>query len=380
MNAARAAYAALFGAIGASVPYLAVYYQSQGLGLDLIGLLSSLSAGVGLLGAPLWGWVADRFPRSRLVLPAASLVAAGGALALALVRGPTLIVVAATMTAFAVAGIAPVLDARALEVVEGDRDRYGRLRAWGSAAFIVLVWVTGFLVAGAGSASLFWLYVPLLVLTAATTLPLRGSRSASSYASLAAVSLVLRQPALARFLLAALVVWSSAMAITWFFTVHLLEVGTPGALVGTSWALGALVEIPVMWSYPALAARIATERLLVIGAVAMAVRAVAVALLANPVLVTLTMAVHGLGFGLLLVGGVTYVARHAPPAVAATAQGVLSATVFSLAIMIGPGLGGIAADAWGLRGMFLAAAISGTIGIGALALAVRSRWPLLAPA
>ena len=44
--AARAAYATLFGAIGASFPYLPVYYRSVGLSLGEIGLLGSLAAAV----------------------------------------------------------------------------------------------------------------------------------------------------------------------------------------------------------------------------------------------------------------------------------------------------------------------------------------------
>ena len=53
------------------------------------------------------------------------------------------------------------------------------------------------------------------------------------------------------------------------------------------------------------------------------------------------MALHGVAFALVLVGGVTFVSRHAPAATAATAQGILSATVFSIAMIIGPGIGSL---------------------------------------
>ena len=46
--AARLAYVALYGAIGASFPYLSVFYGSRGLDLATIGLLTSLAAGAGL--------------------------------------------------------------------------------------------------------------------------------------------------------------------------------------------------------------------------------------------------------------------------------------------------------------------------------------------
>lgn len=360
--AARAAYATLFGAIGASFPYLPVYYRSVGLSLGEIGLLGSLAAAVGLVGAPLWGTLADRYPRSRIVLPAAATLAAVAALALALARHPLAIAAAVIATSVAIAGIGPILDARALETVRGDHDRYGRLRVWGSIGFVIVVWVTGFLIERAGIASLFAVYVPLLVITALVALQLRGAgRTVPPLPRLSGIGLVLREPRLRGFLLAAFVVWSASMAINAFFSIHLLDIGAPGELVGSAWALGAAVEVPIMWAYPALAARFGSRRLLLAGAAAFALRALALPLMAHPVPIALTMLLHGAGFGLLLVGGVTFVSRHAPPGAAATAQGVLTAVVFSLSMIVGPGLGGLAAGAWGLPVMFGIAAVIGII-------------------
>jgi MFS transporter, PPP family, 3-phenylpropionic acid transporter len=359
--AARAAYATLFGAIGASFPYLPVYYRSVGLSLGEIGLLSSLAAAVGLVGSPLWGALADRYPTSRAVLPAAATLAALAALALALARQPVAIAGAVIATSVALAGVTPILDARAIDTVRGDHDRYGRLRVWGSIGFVVIVWVTGFLIERAGIASLFAVYVPLLVLTAIVALQLRGAvRTVPPLPRLSGIGLVLRQPALRTFLLAAFGVWSASMAINAFLSIHLLAIGAPGELVGSAWALGAMVEVPIMWAYPALAARFGARRLLVTGATAFVLRAIALPLLVHPVPAALTMLLHGAGFGLLLVGGVTHVSRHAPAGASATAQGVLTAVVFSLSMIVGPGLGGLAAGAWGLPAMFgISAAVGG---------------------
>jgi MFS transporter, PPP family, 3-phenylpropionic acid transporter len=364
--AARAAYATLFGAIGASFPYLPVYYRSVGLSLGEIGLLGSLAAAVGLVGAPLWGTLADRHPTSRLVLPAAATLAALSALALALARQPIAIAAAVIATSVALAGVTPILDARALDTVRGDHDRYGRLRVWGSIGFVVIVWVTGFLIERAGIAGLFAVYVPLLVLTAIVALQLRGAvRTVPPLPRLSGIGLVLRQPALRTFLLAAFGVWSASMAINAFLSIHLLAIGAPGELVGSAWALGAMVEVPIMWAYPALAARFGSRRLLVTGATAFALRAIALPLLAHPVPAALTMLLHGVGFGLLLVGGVTHVSRHAPAGASATAQGILTAVVFSLSMIVGPGLGGLVAGAWGLPAMF---GISAAVGLAAIVL------------
>lgn len=373
--AARLAYVALYGAIGASFPYLAVFYRSRGLDLATIGLLTSLSAVVGLVAAPLWGAMADRFAGSRPVLPVAATLAAVGGAALALAHGPIPIALAVVGMALAFSGLAPTLDARALETVRSQRDRYGGLRAWGSASFIVVVSVTGALIERADPSSLFVPYIGALLVLALVTIPLRGAVNELRLPRLTGIGVVLRHPPLARFLLAGLLVWSASMAINWYFSIHLLALGAPGELVGASWAIGALVEVPIMWAYPWLAARVGTERLLLMGAGAFALRALAVTVLGDPVLVAATMVLHGIGFGLVLVGGVTYVARHAPPAAAATAQGILSAFVFSLALIIGPSIGSFTAAAWGATAMFVLSTVAGLVAVPLLWLAIGQRAP-----
>jgi MFS family permease len=110
---ARLAYLALYGAVGASFPYLAVFYGSRGIELGAIGLLTSLAAAAGLVAAPLWGAVADRFAGSRLIRPGAALVAAAAALALVVAPNTAVIVLPVAMMALAFSGLGPTLDALA---------------------------------------------------------------------------------------------------------------------------------------------------------------------------------------------------------------------------------------------------------------------------
>ena len=126
-----------------------------------------------------------------------------------------------------------------------------------------------------------------------------------------------------------------------------------------------------MAAYPWLASRVGSERLLVIGAGIFAVRALALTVVTDPFLVAGTMALHGIAFALVLVGGVTYVSRHAPAATSATAQGILSATVFSVAMIIGPGIGSWVADQFGVQAMFAMALIASLMATVVLWLATR---------
>jgi MFS transporter, PPP family, 3-phenylpropionic acid transporter len=369
--AARLSYLALFAAVGASFPYLGVFYQDRGLDLGQIGLMTALGAAAGLVAAPVWGAMADRFAGSRFVISVAALVTAGGAIGLVLVDGIGPMVAAVAILSVAFAGIAPTLDARALETVGSDRDRYGRIRAWGSAAFIVAVVVTGAVIERVGVPSMFAIYIAALLALAIVSVPLRGSRSAVTLPRLSGIGVVLRHRPIARFLPAVLLVWSAAMSINWYFSIHLLDLGAPGELVGSAWAIGALVEIPIMSAYPWLAARVGGRRLLLLGASAFALRVIVLAVVTDPVAAAATMALHGVAFALVLIGGVTYVSRHAPDATAAAAQGILSATVFSLAMIIGPGVGSWVAGSLGVPALFAVGIAASLAGVPALWLAIR---------
>jgi MFS transporter, PPP family, 3-phenylpropionic acid transporter len=373
--AARLSYVALFGAVGASVPYFGVFFQERGLDLATIGLMTALGAAAGLAAAPIWGALADRYPGSPLVITIGALVTAGGAAALAMVTGVGAMALAFAVSSVAFAGLGPTLDARSLETVGSDRNRYGRLRAWGSASFIVVVVMTGALIGRAGPTSLFVVYIGALLVLAVVSLPLRGQAGGPTLPRLSAIGVVLRHQPVARFLPPVLLVWSAAMSINWYFSIHLLELGAPGALVGSAWAIGGLVEIPIMAAYPWLAARVGSERLLAVGAAAFALRALALIVVSDPFLAAATMALHGVGFALVLVGGVTFISRHAPEATAATAQGILSATVFSVAMIVGPGLGSWVAASFGVPALFGAALAASVVAIPLLWLAARGHGP-----
>jgi predicted MFS family arabinose efflux permease len=297
--------------------------------------------------------------------------------ALTVARDPITVALAVGLMSFAFAGLGPTLDARALETVEDDRDRWAHMRAWGSGSFIVSVAITGALIERTGTATIFVIYVIALLAVAVVTLPLRGSAEGARLPRLSGIATVLRHPPLVRFLAAALLVWSASMSINWYFSIHLLDLGAPGELVGSAWAIGAVVEIPIMSAYPWLVARFGSVGLIVVGAAAFALRAALLLVVTDPVLAAATMAIHGVGFALVLVGGVTYVARHAPPATAATAQGVLSATVFSVALIIGPGVGSWAASAAGVPVMFAVALAASLLGIPAVWLATRESKPAI---
>jgi Major Facilitator Superfamily. len=140
------AYLIYFAAIGAAFPYLPVFYRDLGLRLEQIGILTAIQAGIQLFLAPVWGGLADRFPRTRLTLPLAAMVATTGATILFLASDFTAVFIGSLILFGGISGIGPTLDARTLETLgPAKRGRYGEVRAFGSLAFVLSTVAVGFL-------------------------------------------------------------------------------------------------------------------------------------------------------------------------------------------------------------------------------------------
>jgi MFS transporter, PPP family, 3-phenylpropionic acid transporter len=371
---AASTYIVYFVAVGAAFPYLPVHYRALGLDLGTIGLLAALSAATQLVAAPAWGSLADLFGRSRLTLPAAAVVAASGALALALAREPLAVTAAVVVLSVGLAGISPVLDARTIELLGADRGRYGRVRAWGSVSFVVSAALCGPLLDAQGTGALFLVYVPCLALTALIALSV-PRRATTRHASLrrGAYQLI-REPRMGRFLVGSLLVWASLSAVNGFYSIQVVALGGGASLVGVAWVVGALVEIPIMWTFPRLSVRFSAERLLVTGSVIFAARNLLAALAPNAGVLVAIAPLEGAGFGLFFVGGVGFVAARAPAGLAGTAQGVYSATT-GLAAIMGAAAAGLIASALSIPGMFVVAGAVGVVAAIVVAGAVLGSVP-----
>jgi len=363
-------YVVFFGGIGAAFPYLPVYYRSIGVGVEGVGFLSALAALVGLIAAPVWGGFADQLGDVRRPLLVAGLWAAAGATVLGFARDPISLGVGVFGWASGMAGIIPLIDTRTVELMGGSPNRYGRARAFGSASFVVVALATGALIDRSAPSALFLVFVPTLALTSIAAYRLLGGQlggvggghigtpARRMRVTRSDVVGLIRLPRLGLFLVGAILFWSTNNAVAAFLSIHMTNLGAPAQLVGLAWAVGATVEVPLMFAFPAIAGRLGAERLLVIASVAYVARALGFALAPTPEALVALSVLSGVGFAFFYVGSVTYVAQHAPPRLRATAQGVFTGTANSIGTIAGSTVGGIVASEITIPGMYAAAAVA----------------------
>ena len=372
------AYITFFASAGAIVPYLPLYFRGLGFDLGELGWLLALGPFVGLLASPAWGSLSDRYRGSPMVFFAASVTSIAGAAILALFTDRLMVFAGAAVLGAGVAGVLPILDARALETAGPNRAGYGPVRAWGSAAYIVGALGTGAAIERWGIGSLFAVYEAAFILTALIGLGLRPPSGrgdvviTTSTRPLRDAGRLFGPRGLGAFLLGAFLCWLGMAAVLSFTPLRFEELGAGATIVGLGGAIAAGIEVPIMLRYPWLADRFGAERLLVIGAFTIALRSVTAALSTSPELLLGASIFGGIGYALFFVGGVTYVSKRVPAELAATAQGILQGVSNSMSQVVAAAFGGIIAAAIGIDGLFWVALALGLAATVIIAFAVRS--------
>jgi PPP family 3-phenylpropionic acid transporter len=361
----------LYASVAAYAPFLQQYYQSLGIPLAEIGLLAAFTSAMVVGSSTVWGAINDHVPDSRWLIPLAAAVGTAGAAGLAFAGATPWLVVSAAVWAIGMSGVTPMMDVRVLSMVAANRTRYAWIRACGSVGFIVCAPLIGLVIDRDGPRALFLLMVPATFLAgvASMSLPPRPD-SVRAPSMRKAPGTVLRHRSIALFLVGSLVAWIAISSQNAFFSIYLESLGAPGSVVGWTWAIGALLEIPVMFGFPWLARRFGVEKLILAGAIVLVGRQIANVAFTAPALLLICSLAQGAGYAMLLIGGITFVSIQAPKGTAATAQGLLSGVAASLGSIIGSGVGGQLAGLLTIRGLYAVSAGLGAAAVVLIAIAV----------
>lgn len=368
------AYGLLFASIAPLTGYLSLYLQRRGLTNSQIGSAVAVAALVSIISPPLWGYLSDRWHNRRLPLIIISL---GSAIAFAAYFGasfPSVLLIAASF-AFFNSPLIPLLDALVLERLGGAKERYGRLRAWGSWAFIGMMLLFGMTLKRHGDATALFpvlgsfILLRLLLSAAASQLPRNGGGKPMG----AGDGRALRELFTDRRWLAFLLVSSISMVSNGFFypffPLYLNKMGVSDNWQGYFWVIAVLAEVAFMaWLAEPLIKRIGLKGVLLLGIMGRAIRYGAYAFpLSFPLLLALQL-FHALTFAATHTSSVTWVSMSAPPQARALTQTLYTSVLMGVGLAFGAQLGGFVSEHWGLPAMF---GLAGTINFVALLLGWR---------
>mgnify|MGYP003626126289 CR=1 FL=1 len=233
-----------FALLGGLLPYWSLYLQGRGFSYLQIATLMATIQLTKIVAPSLWGHLGDKTgQRVRLVRFGAitgSLLFAGVFLEPGF-YGLLLVMLAFT---FFWNAILPLYEVITLRSLGEHREKYGKVRLWGSVGFIGAVAGVGLILEWVSIGWLPWLLLPVFVGigVSAFLLPAeQGERKPP--APKGSLRAILTHPAVVAFFLMNFLLQVSHGAYYTFFSIHLEQHGYGNLAIGMLWSLGVISEI-----------------------------------------------------------------------------------------------------------------------------------------
>jgi len=239
-------YLFFFATLGALLPYWSVYLRSLGFTAGEIGSLMAVIAGTKIIAPNVWGWVADRRGERLPIVRLGAGLAFVCFLGVFVVQGFWALAAVMALFSFFWNAALPQFEANTFNWLGSERERYSRIRLWGSVGFIATSALLGPTLDNFGAQALPWfvaaLYLALwLTSQLAPAAPDRGDGGHDSES----IFTVLQRPHVAALLVVCFLMQASHGPYYAFFSLFLQDSGYTGWWIGGLWALGVIAEIGV---------------------------------------------------------------------------------------------------------------------------------------
>jgi MFS transporter, PPP family, 3-phenylpropionic acid transporter len=329
---------------------------------EAIGLLMALALGVKVLGPPIWGRLADRGSRHRVIVLTSFATAIISALFL-FGSSLTLLIAVSVVYSFFHSGPLALVEATTLETVVKYRGDYGRIRHWGSWGFIIFAMGLGTVTDYFGLDLIPATLVALLVAGFAISLFLPKGDPQPTQVE-ASDRRLFNRPEVRWFYLSSLLMQLSHGAYYGFMSIHLENSGFSKTAIGLLWSLGVLSEVVFMLRSTSLIARFGLSAILTTSLLLATLRwGIYSVTLFWPLLI-FGQILHAATFSAFHVASVKLVFTMAPHASRGTAQAWYSAISFGVGGGTGLLISGFLFERVGAGPLF--AIMSGCAGLGAI--------------
>jgi len=362
-------FAALFVAAAINTAFLPLWFADRGIGPGAIGQILGAAALLRVITGPVWGTLADRLGRRRPVLLGAAIVATLTSLLYLALRDLLPLLLLSVCQASAASALNPLVDSLALALARERRLDYGKVRAVGSAAYMVATAATGWLLTRTGT----WIVPILLALAyggsavAATTLPSAATPPLAAH-PLAGLRLLAHRP-FRLIVLASALIQGAHAAYYGFAPLFWRSQGLSDSTIGLLLAEAIIAEVALFAWGRRLVERLGPPGLTACAAAASLLRwGVTAAAPPLPVIAAIQV-LHAATFGMQHLSAMLVLSRTIPPERAATAQALHAALGMGAPTGLMMLLSGWVYARWGGLVFLLMAALGGA------ALPLASRLP-----
>jgi PPP family 3-phenylpropionic acid transporter len=343
------------------LPYFNLYCYHLGFSGFNIGMLSALRALAMVISPMAWGALADRSGGRRPIYILCTALSAGTWAFFLFTEDFALMAALTLIYGVFNAPVISFLEALTIESLGGEKQRYGRIRAWGSISFIAVVMVFGrliehFSVRLVVSAILIG-SVALALLAIKVPAASPGLKSGGEGQIRAWL-----HPQVFIFLACGFLMLVSHGAYYGFFSIHLENLGYSSTFIGLNWALASAAEIVVMVCSGAIFSRFSLERVIGVSFAAAALRWAALGVADSPAAILLSQGLHALTYGTFHMASILYIDRLAPATAKTLGQAINNALSYGLGLMVGFFLNGAWYGVIGSFGLFQVSSLIALLG------------------
>jgi PPP family 3-phenylpropionic acid transporter len=354
-----------FLSLGATFPYMSLYYRDIGLDLAQIGLLAALPGFIQFVASPIWALVADTLRIHRVLLPISIIGLLLPTWMIGQFSNFGIIIALVCAQSLFMAPITPLADSATLNMLGERKDRYGAQRLWGGVGWGISTLIFGWVMERSGLWIIFPSFVVLALITAGISCLLPGAKMVQVDMRQATREL-LQDRRWWVFLGGIFLIGCASSSINSFFSLYMEDLGASGTLIGLAVSITSVTELPVMAMAPLALRKIGTRPLLVIGGTMLVVRCVLYAFAPSPAWAIAGQLLHGPCFGFLWTAGVFEAQRMAPRGLEATAQSLFGTVFFGLSGVIANLTGGWLYREFGYPTLFLSGATATAVGASIL--------------
>ena len=353
--------ASYFAHIGFFNPYLPLWLKDLGFPILVISMLASVQSFTRVFAPYAWGALSDHTGERVRLLRVAAAVALLASAGLWIDGGPWWVAAVLLLLFTHTSSMMSLTEAAMAHLVAGDWGRYGRIRLWGSAGFLLTVFLAGAWFERFGMKSFpAWAGVTLgLVLLCTWWVP-DGRETPDVHARRVKepVGPVLRQPVVRWFFASLLFHVMAHFAVYGFLSLYLDALGYNKAMIGALWAMSVAVEIVWFFGQGRFISRLPMSRWLVVCGAATVLRmALTGGLGGSLVALFFAQALHALTFATHHTACIAMVSHHFPDRLRGRGQALFTIIGYGVGGVVGVLAGGAVAARFGFAAMFGLAAL-----------------------
>lgn len=323
----------LFLIQGVFLPYWPVWLKSQGLSAGEIGILLSLPNWVRVFADPLIAQRADRTGNRKTPMLWLAGIYVITVLAFPVSSNFWWLAGLSVIIGFSFAPLLPLGTTITVHECKAKELDYGRVRLWGSLAFIGSSYGAGWVLDGTSTAWIVWLLFIAGIVNFAIVTRMPDPQTDRPLRSGSSIIYLLRKPVFLIYLGCIGFAQGSHGTYYSFASVHWENVGYPHDVIGAFWSIGVVAEIALF----AFAGKYVRGRhpgiLFAIGAASGVLRWTVLGMTDNFWMIVLVQPLHAMTFGITHLAAVSFIARAVPSQLATSAQSLMA--TLSMGVFLG---------------------------------------------